>query len=350
MLHLGGRAGPDARQRGASARALNLQVSSGERCGGHGRESISSPRPLQAVAEIRCRRVLAVHLFCSYLASMSKTEPFSPPDEWVELFRRVPELSKPRVLVSLSAGRGAYRAIRDLVPQVSRVSSAAGDGTEVVTLHVGEYLPGDAHDVAASLYADAATEFLATRRGDGAAHLRVGRLRLQLLDGDAEIGSHSLGVEREAFGAVDDLVETGAAGGDALRVLEAHSKTLGAQFVALAKLAGEQSARDREGIIDATRGAIAVTVEASEYRAAAAAELAAAQGGGFWSSEAGALAVGVVLEQVPALIGLVELALKVRGARLAAGAAAAAPAPAPAPAPKPKPKAKAKAKAVRGKA
>ena len=241
-----------------------------------------------------------------------ETAPYSPPDAWVSILREVGDCERPRLLVSLSVGRGSYRTILDLSPGVSRVDVG---GTEVHTLHLGDdYPPASVLDSAAALYSDAAGIFLDTRRAAGSAYCRVGRLRLQLLDGDAERQQTSHGIAREAFGA-DDLSEGPAApNNDALKVLENHSKTVGSQFITLAKQAADAARQEREGILEYARGALELTKEAGEYRAAALAALAEAERGSFLESPAGQALVSVAVEQIPVALGLAKLALEMRAA------------------------------------
>jgi hypothetical protein len=264
------------------------------------------------------------------------TEPYQAPDAWVALLRRCVDAERPRVVVSLSAGRSPYRSVLDLSPSVSRV--ARDDGPELVTLHPGSgYLPGTVLDVAASVYAASTEIFLDQRRGDGSAYVRTGRLRLQVFDGETELGSDSQSVARETLGApVETVVENATATSEVIRVLEAHARTLGTQFIQLSKQGIDAAANERSGIVEHARAALELGREAGELKAAAAAELASVHAQPFLTSEAGQTLVLVVVEQIPALVGLAGMALKMRADALAARLTAQAQAPAqPAPSSQP---------------
>lgn len=249
--------------------------------------------------------------------AVKNTNPYQPPDEWVEILMKLPQLELPRVVVAMSAGRGSYKPIIDVKPKVTRVVRDEGnEQRDVVTVHLAEdYVDGDCRDAAETLYAEACAKFLDTRRGDGSNFVRQGRLRLQLFEGASEVGSHSLEVAREAFGVMDDIVQLGTNTADSvLRVIADHSKTVGQQFLALAKQQGEQATSERAGILDYARGALELTKEAGEYRAAAALQLAEGANGGFWSSESGTMLTVTLVESVPKAFDLLDKLVSARKA------------------------------------
>lgn len=250
------------------------------------------------------------------------TEPYSPPDDWVIALARVPDLNEPRLVVSLSAGRAAYKPLIDVRPTVTRVEV---DGAEVVSLDLAEYQSGDAFDVATSIYADVCAQFLAMRRADGAAHVRSGRIRLQVLDGTTEIVQHSHGVAREAFDVdaseLHEFQPSGAPGiqTDALRVMADHSRMVTQSFLTLAKQTNDNLAREREGVLTYTKGAIEVIQEVSDQRATMLAEQAEqAMRGSLLDSEAGQHLISEIAGALPDFIKMLSHWLASRGPKVGA--------------------------------
>lgn len=246
---------------------------------------------------------------------MKPSNPFQPPDEWIEILLKLPDLERPRIIVSLSAGRGGYKGIIDTTPEVSRVVSDEGDpAKDIITVHLGaDFVPGDCRDAAETLYSEACKTFLEARRADGSSFIRSGRIRLQLFEGQTETGVHALEVTREAFGETDDVVvQSSGAAGDALRIVADHSKNVGSQFISLSRLAGEQAAAERSGVLEYARGALELTKEAGEIRAAAMAQLASATDNGFMHTEAGQALAFVMIEQIPRGFDLLDKFLDVK--------------------------------------
>lgn len=246
--------------------------------------------------------------------------PYQPPEAWVDAFARLPDLHAPRVIVALSAGRSAYRTILDVAPIVMRVPSDTfpDDATkDTIIVRLGDdYLEGDTRDAAETLYSATLQLFLDSRTRTEQP-IRYGRLRMQLLDGPNVMAEHAHDVLRESFGEPDTVVDgAGApnASDSVLAGMREHAKMVGQQFIVLARQNAEQSRADRNGIIDTARGALELVKDASDYKVAAATQLAAASAndGGFLSTDAGMLLVSTAVEQLPTVFDLAGKWLDVR--------------------------------------
>jgi hypothetical protein len=246
--------------------------------------------------------------------------PYQPPEAWVDAFARLPELHAPRIIVALSAGRAAYRAILDVSPVVMRVPNDAHpeDATrDTIIVRLGDdYLEGDTRDAAETLYSATLQLFLDSRTRTEQP-VRYGRLRMQLLDGPNLMAEHAHDVLRESFGEPDTVVDGAGSpniSDTVASTLREHAKMVGQQFIVLARQNAEQARADRNGIIETARGALELVKDASDYKVAAASQLAAASAndGGFLSTDAGMLLVTTAVEQVEPLFNLASKWLDVR--------------------------------------
>lgn len=252
---------------------------------------------------------------------MAPSHPFTPPDSWITLLAKAGDHDAPRALVSLSAGRGAYRAVLDGDLVVSRVASEhEPDNEELDTIILTFMSPdmtaeGDARVVAEALYAHSVELFLAARKQDQSP-VKVGRLRLQLLDAGVDVGSESLEVQRAAFGedgtgAPDVVTGTNTVDG-VIRHMESHAKTLAVEYAKLAKQTTEHLGRERESNVKYIREVMEVTNDAHAMRLQAAIDSRE----GFWGSLAGQQLVAQLAGQLPQLIDLGSSLAKLLKAKL----------------------------------
>jgi hypothetical protein len=261
-----------------------------------------------------------------------QADPYSPPPDWLEGVQLIAECADPRVIVSVSLGRAAYRPVIDVRPTVVRLDAGDGAG-ERVSFEAPSIAPGDNVDFATALYGQTCSHFLDARRGDGAGPVRVAKVRLQVFDAATCRACLSHQLSREAF-AEDEaggLYSKEVGMGErivsqSLAALADHAKNVGAQFVALSKQCNEQAAKDREGVPEYVRAAMAIAHEASELRAGALAELAEQRsGGGVWDTDAGQMVLTELAANIGELskLGRAWLGMRTMG-KAAAGKAAAA--------------------------
>lgn len=219
------------------------------------------------------------------------------------------DAKEPRVIVALSAGRGSHKPILDLIPRVQFIEIGESEQLQIDAPGV---LGGDVVDFAGSIYGDAIDHFLESRQAAGSLYLRKARLRLQVFDGSRVISQHGSIVLRKAFAedgvdVSDD--EDSKPEGRALKLLVEHTKQLQSSMVKMLA----DAAADREAMIEYAKGAMQITVDAGDMRAAMLAEMVETAEerarGGFWETPAGeALAstlvgnVGVAMELLKMLI------------------------------------------------
>lgn len=225
-----------------------------------------------------------------------ETDPYTAPDGWAELVRQLAgdAIAEPRVILAQSRGRAAYQSILDARVRVTRVSD--GEGLpERISFTAPGMPPGNAVDLAAALYSTAVRTFLDGKRGDTKARVKAARVRLQVFDGDRELGQAAVNVARSEFELDEQtLFESPAgAGGEmmvtaAMRMVSEHSREMSRAFVALARTVGDQAQAERAGLIEYAHGALAIVKEAGEIHSAAIARAAEVDAsGGVWATVGG---------------------------------------------------------------